>query len=189
VKIYTGTGDGGRTSLFSGERVRKVDRRVAAYGTVDELCSFVGAVAAQLPECEERPLLCRDLQDIQADLFVVGAILATSAGSNDAAMLPTLEEKQTLWLERKIDGMQAELDELHSFILPGGHAAATWSQVARAVCRRAEREIFSCEDVVDETCFTEIATYMNRLSDYFFVLARYLNKVAGVAEVTWRGSR
>lgn len=187
MKIYTGTGDGGKTSLFSGERVKKDDKRVAAYGTVDELCSFVGIVAAQLPQGEERPLLCRSLQSIQADLFVVGAILATTPDSSDAALLPAFDPTRITWLEQEIDEMQAVLDELHSFILPGGHVAAAWSQASRAVCRRAERKIFSCGDTVAGSCFDEIAAYMNRLSDYFFVLGRYLNKLAGIADVTWRG--
>ncbi len=188
MKIYTGTGDSGKTSLFSGERVKKDDGRVAAYGTVDELCSFVGVVAAQLPECEERAALGRDLQDIQADLFIVGAILATTPDSSDAALLPPLEKARILWLEKKIDAMQAGLEELHSFILPGGHVAAAWSQTVRAVCRRAERKIISYGDPIAVTCFAEITAYINRLSDYFFVLARYLNKLAGTTDVTWHGS-
>ncbi len=188
MKIYTGTGDAGKTSLFSGERVKKDDGRVAAYGTVDELCSFIGVIAAQLPDCEERPALCRDLQDIQADLFKVGAILATTPDSSDAALLPPLEKERIVWLEQKIDAMQAGLEELHTFILPGGHIAAAWSQATRAVCRRAERKIFSCGDSLGMRCFAEIAAYINRLSDYFFVLARYLNKIAGAADVIWRGA-
>ena len=188
MKIYTGTGDSGKTSLFSGERVKKDDGRVAAYGTVDELCSLIGVVAAQLPECEERPALCSDLQEIQADLFRVGAILATMPDSSDAVLLPPLEKGRIVWLEQKIDAMQAGLAELHSFILPGGHIAAAWSQATRAVCRRAERKIIACGELAGMKCFAEISSYINRLSDYFFVLARHLNKIAGTADVIWRGA-
>ncbi len=187
MKIYTGTGDGGKTSLFSGERFKKNDTRVDAYGTVDELCSFVGGILATLPECKEREASAAVLQEIQADLFAIGAELATMPESSNAALLQWNGKERTEWLEKKIDSVHGELSELRVFILPGGHPAAAWSQVARAVCRRAERCIISLCDEQESGQSEEVLTYINRLSDFFFVLARYCNKIANVAETTWKG--
>jgi cob(I)alamin adenosyltransferase len=185
MKIYTGTGDGGRTSLFSGERLKKNDIQVEAYGTVDELCSFIGAIEAVLPESGHRTLLSKNLQSIQADLFAIGAILATASDSRDVGLLKPVEKARTEWLEQEIDAMQSQLEELHFFILPGGHVSAAWSQVARAVCRRAERKIITCADRDGHDRLENVVGYINRLSDYFFILARYLNKIAGCAETIW----
>ena len=187
MKIYTGTGDGGKTSLFSGERLKKNSPRVDTYGEVDELCSTIGLIAALLPECDHREKLSGTLQQIQADLFDIGAILATSPGSPEADMLKPVGEDKISWLEDNIDEVQGELKELHSFILPGGHVSAAWAQVVRAVCRRVERGIITLDET--EGCLhgALIITYMNRLSDYFFVLARYLNHLSGTAEITWHG--
>lgn len=187
MKIYTGTGDGGKTSLFSGERLRKNSPRVETYGEVDELCSTIGLIVSFLPVCEQQEELSDILHRIQADLFDIGAILATSPGSPEADMLKPLGEDKISWLEESIDAMQGELEELHSFILPGGHVSAAWAQVVRAVCRRVERGIIALEE--SEGCLHAalIITYMNRLSDYFFVLARYLNHLSGTVEITWHG--
>jgi cob(I)alamin adenosyltransferase len=187
MKIYTGTGDGGKTSLFSGERLAKNSLRVATYGEVDELCSTIGLIVALIPECDQREHLSLILQKIQADLFDIGAILATSPDSPEAGMLRKVSDDKIRWLENNIDDIQEELEELHSFILPGGHIAAAWSQVVRAVCRRVERGIITLAQ--SEGCLHETSTitYMNRLSDYFFVLARYLNHLSGTAETIWHG--
>lgn len=187
MKIYTGTGDGGKTSLFSGERLKKNSLRVETYGQVDELCSTIGLVAATLPETGEKEQIVTTLQQIQADLFDVGAVLATSPDSSEAYLLNAVSEEKVRWLEEHIDAMQEGLDELHSFILPGGHVSAAWAQVVRTVCRRAEREIITLEE--QEGCLHGelVITYMNRLSDYFFVLARYLNHISGTTEITWHG--
>lgn len=187
MKIYTGTGDGGNTSLFSGERLGKNDIRVEAYGTVDELSSYVGVIVAQLPDCVEKEMVIGKLLLIQSDLFIVGAVLATSPGSEDAGLLKSLEKDRIVWLEQQIDEMQKSLDDLHSFILPGGHSAAAWAQVARTICRRSERCIVSL--VSSNGCINNelVLGYMNRLSDFFFVLARYINKLADVEEITWHG--
>ena len=184
MKIYTGTGDSGKTSLFSGERLKKNSPRVETYGEVDELSSTIGLI---LPECDQREKLTTLLQQVQADLFDIGAILATSPGSPEADMLRPISADKINWLEDNIDAMQGELEELHSFILPGGHVSAAWSQVVRAVCRRVERGIISLDE--SEGCLhgAQTITYMNRLSDYFFVLARYLNHLSGTAEITWHG--
>lgn len=187
MKIYTGTGDGGKTSLFSGERLKKNSPRVETYGEVDELCSAIGIVAAVLPGCDKQEKLTDTLRRIQADLFDIGAILATSPGSPEADLLRPISEEKIKWLEENIDKIQAELEELHSFILPGGHVSAAWAQLVRAICRRVERGIITLEE--SEGCLHSALTitYMNRLSDYFFVLARYLNHLSGTAEITWHG--
>ncbi len=187
MKIYTGTGDGGKTSLFSGERLTKNSPRVETYGEVDELCSTIGVIAALLPDCDQRGNISVVLQQIQADLFDIGAILATSPESPEAGMLKPVSEDKISWLEKIIDEVQGELEELHSFILPGGHVSAAWAQVVRAVCRRVERGIITLDE--SEGCLhgALTITYMNRLSDYFFVLARYLNHLSGTTEIPWHG--
>lgn len=187
MKIYTGTGDSGRTSLFSGERLKKNDIRVEAYGSVDELCSFVGVISSHLPECSEKEDLNNSLLEIQTDLFVIGALLATLPGSANADLLKPLAKERVYWLESEIDALQDGLPELRAFILPGGHTAAAWSQVARAVCRRSERCIISLADQKGLDQFEDALTYMNRLSDFFFVVARYCNKISRVNETTWHG--
>jgi cob(I)alamin adenosyltransferase len=187
VKIYTGTGDSGKTGLFSGERLKKNAPRVEAYGCLDELCCFVGAISVSLPESLQQKYIIRDIQMIQNDLFHIGSHLATLPGTANASLLPPLDKARIMWLEDRIDAMEAELSELRSFILPGGHAAAVWSQVARAVCRRAERSILSLTEVEDVVQREEILAYMNRLSDLFFVMARYCNVVTGVPETLWPG--
>ena len=187
MKVYTGTGDKGKTSLFSGERLRKNDIRVESYGAVDELCSFVGVIVSSLPEGVEKPDVSGDLQSIQGDLFVVGALLAVSLESSDSKMLRRLENERIDWLEKKIDAMEEKLSPLRSFILPGGHPAAAWSQVARSVCRRAERNVVALASEQGCCCEENVLGYLNRLSDFFFVLARYLNALAGRQETTWGG--
>lgn len=185
MKIYTGTGDSGKTSLFSGERLKKNTIQVEAYGTVDELCSFIGVVESVLPSNGNRDLLSQKLRSIQADLFAIGAILATSPDSGDVHLLQPLEKERVDFLEKEIDAMQRDLEQLHSFILPGGHESAAWAQVTRAVCRRAERVIITCAESEGSFELEEIMRYINRLSDYFFVLARYLNTSEGCTEPVW----
>ena len=187
MKVYTGTGDKGKTSLFSGERLGKNDIRVESYGVVDELCSFVGAIISILPESEEKEAVSEDLHLIQGDLFIVGALLAVSLESNDLKMLKQLEKERIDWLEKKIDGMEEKLSPLRSFILPGGHPAAAWCHVARSVCRRAERNIVALASQQGCCCEEIVLGYVNRLSDFFFVLARYLNVLAGYQETAWSG--
>ncbi|MDJ0621837.1 MAG: cob(I)yrinic acid a,c-diamide adenosyltransferase [Desulfocapsaceae bacterium] len=187
MKIYTGTGDEGKTSLFSGERLPKSSLRVATYGEADELCSAVGVVVTMVPSCKEEKKLTADLQCIQADLFDLGAVLATSPGSPEADLLKPFSAEKIKWLEDHIDEMQKVLPELHSFILPGGHPSSAWAQMIRAICRRVERAVIALDE--KEGCLhgKMVVTYLNRLSDYFFVLARYLNHLSGTAEITWHG--
>jgi cob(I)alamin adenosyltransferase len=179
-----GSGDGGMTSLLSGERVPKTHPRVEACGDVDELASLLGAVIAAIPDGQGA--LRGELQAVQGDLMNVGAALAAMPGSTAAGMLHPPGKDRLAALEARIEDMEAGLPRLQSFILPGGSPAAAWTQVARAVCRRAERHaaaLASAPDVVSDS----ILPYLNRLSSYLFTLARWCNKASGVEETTWKG--
>ena len=176
MKIYTRTGDRGETSLFGGARVAKNDARIDAYGTVDELSSFVGvARTAPLPEG-----MTTILEQVQRDLFEVGAHLASPGTSRFEGVDPARIEQ----LERAIDAMEHELAPLTNFILPGGSPAAAHLHVARTVCRRAERCVVGLGD--DSSATRSTIAYLNRLSDYLFVAARFANQHAGVADVPWK---
>ena len=176
MKIYTRTGDRGETSLFGGARVAKNDPRIEAYGTIDELNSFIGAARASWPAspCDE------ELAHAQSDLFDAGAHLASPGTSRFAGIDPNRIES----LEHGIDAMEAELEPLKNFILPGGSLAASQLHVARSVCRRAERLVVALHDESAPTQST--IAYLNRLSDYLFVAARYANLRNGVPDVLWR---
>ena len=139
IKIYTGSGDQGKTSLFSGERLPKDHDRVEAYGDVDELNSVLGVLVALLPG--ESTELIEDIQRIQSDLLKAGAWLATSPDSPARADLDEITEERVGALEMSIDRMEKSLPALREFILPGGHLSASWAHVARTVCRRAERSV------------------------------------------------
>lgn len=175
MKIYTRTGDAGETSLFGGARVAKNDARIEAYGTVDELNSHLGVVRAVWPASPLDPLFAR----IQADLFEVGAHLASPGTSRFAGV----EESRITELEQRIDSMESELTPLKSFILPAGSLAAAQIHVARTVCRRAERLVVALGDESAATRST--IAYLNRLSDFLFVAARFANRKAGVDDVPW----
>jgi cob(I)alamin adenosyltransferase len=189
MKVYTGTGDGGKTSLFSGERIAKSDARIEAYGDLDELNAVVGSIVATLPRHPASRELTSQLVKIQSDLFQVGALLATSPGSPAADHLAPVKAEQGQWLEDRIDAMDTRLDRLNAFILPGGHPAAAWSHMARTVCRRAERRVvkLASSGALIQDGLEEMLVYLNRLSDYFFVLARYCNHLAGVTDTLWQG--
>ncbi|GBC61604.1 ATP:cob(I)alamin adenosyltransferase [Desulfonema ishimotonii] len=181
MKVYTGGGDRGKTSLFSGERVSKCHDQVEAYGEIDELNSVLGAITAAMPETMSG--LVREIRDIQSDLLAVGALLATTPDSASIGKLEKFDAEKPRALEAAIDRMDAELPPLKAFILPGGHMTAAWAHIARTVCRRAERRIIS---LTPPEHLREALVYINRLSDYLFVLARYCNHLAGVADVPWR---
>lgn len=187
MKIYTRTGDRGRTSLFSGERVSKASCRVEAYGDVDELNSVLGALAASLAGDDAR--LLQAVERIQRDLFCIGGRLATTPDSAAFEDLPELEEAAVKRLEAEIDRMEEALPPLRGFILPGGHPSACWAHVARTVCRRAERHVVAVleptEPGSDGAAPARLGIYLNRLSDYLFVLARYCNHRQGVADILW----
>ena len=181
MKIYTRTGDGGQTSLFGGGRVPKDHARVAAYGDVDELNTALGAVLACEPVALERELL----ESIQRDLFAIGARLAAPDAAKVARALAKAEvtEARVAALETAIDGAEAELEPLDAFILPGGTMKAALFHVARTVCRRGERAVVALSQTDDVPPI--ILTYLNRLSDLLFTLARLANRRAGFPERTW----
>jgi len=185
MKIYTGSGDRGKTSLFSGERVSKAELRIEAYGDVDELNSILGALAAAAPEKAADAV--DPIRRIQSDLFKIGAWLATTHGSSSAEMLQGLETEASVFLEEAIDRMQASLPALDSFILPGGHIAAAWAHIARTVCRRAERRVVAlAESEQHAPPLPALLVYLNRLSDHLFVLARRINHACGIPDAHWK---
>lgn len=182
MKIYTRTGDDGTTGLLGAARVPKHDARVEAYGTVDELNAALGMAAA----LDTQRVLADSLGSIQPALFRLGAELATA----DPAMLGKLEligDEDVAGLERTIDHLDAELSALTRFILPGGSALAAQLHLARTVCRRAERRVTALTDGGPST--RQLVMYLNRLADLLFVMARFANHRAGVAETTWSGTR
>jgi cob(I)alamin adenosyltransferase len=187
IKIYTGSGDRGNTSLFSGERLSKDHDRVEAYGDVDELNSVLGALVALLPK--EKTELVEEIQRIQSDLLHVGAWLATTPDSPALADLEEITEEWVGALEMGIDRMEKDLPGLREFILPGGHISASWAHVARTVCRRAERHVVRLSDRSGEGeragQLRGVLVFLNRLSDYLFVVARYCNQIMGVPDILW----
>jgi cob(I)alamin adenosyltransferase len=179
MKIYTRTGDKGDTSLFGGQRVSKDALRIEAYGTVDELNSVLGIVRADNAHPEIDRLLAR----VQDALFVLGADLATPR-SADKKDLRRIAAEDAEMLEGEIDGLDARLQPLRNFILPGGSPVAARLHFARTVCRRAERNVVRlsrAEDIGDD-----VTVYLNRLSDLLFVLARFANLIANVPETPWK---
>ncbi len=178
MKIYTKTGDDGSTSLFSGGRVPKFHLRVEAYGTVDELNSILGLARALHPS----PATDRYLTRIQHQLFNLGADLATPLDANSSYVV-RVDAAQVAWLEFSIDQLTSELPPLTAFILPGGSPAAAQIHVARTVCRRVERLVTQLTET--EAVGVHVLPYLNRLSDFFFTLARWENQQAGVPDVVW----
>jgi cob(I)alamin adenosyltransferase len=187
-KIYTGGGDRGKTSLFSGERISKSAAQLRSYGNLDELNSIIGALIATLPA--EQHLLQDELYGVQSDLFHLSAWLATSPNSPVAENLTEISSDNITKLEHAIDWISDQLPDLNGFILPGGHISSAWAHLARTVCRRCERDVVdfyeqSYKGQVAER-YRNIVVYLNRLSDYFFVLARYCNLISGVPEKRWQ---
>jgi cob(I)alamin adenosyltransferase len=188
MKIYTGKGDLGKTGLFSGERVSKTHPRIEAYGDVDELNSVLGALAASLEEGECDQL--DTLRLIQSDLLHLSGRLAVTPGSSQAQKLESFEVEKVSFLEDAIDRLQRLLPELKEFVLPGGHLSSAWAHIARSVCRRAERRVVALRDETaseqreDPGLDTALA-YLNRLSDYLFVLARWCNFRYGMTDTVW----
>jgi cob(I)alamin adenosyltransferase len=182
-KIYTRTGDDGTTALGTGERRKKYDLRIAAYGTLDETNSVIGI--ARLHTGADAPLDAA-LSRIQNDLFDVGADLTTPGkGKGPGGARLTVTATQVDWLEAEIDRLNDELEPLRSFILPGGSAAAAYLHLARTVCRRAERLIAELNDKAGESVTPEVLKYVNRLSDFLFVAARHANG-KGKRDVLWK---
>jgi cob(I)alamin adenosyltransferase len=179
MKIYTKTGDSGKTSLLGGTKVFKNNPRIEAYGTVDELNSYIGLLSDFSNDDNAKNIL----KEIQDRLFTIGAELACDPDSK--MPLPDLHESDIEYLEKEIDNMQDQLPVMKNFILPGGHPAVSFAHVARCVCRRAERCTVNLQEnsgTVDQL----IIKYLNRLSDYLFVLARCLGMKNNAPEIIWK---
>lgn len=182
MKIYTKTGDKGKTSLFGGERVSKDTQRIEAYGCVDELNSHIGVVRSLKPQVEIERILDR----VQQELFILGTDLATPQ-TRPPKKIDRIESRHIEQLEKDIDRLDSALDPLQQFILPGGSRVAAALHVARTVCRRAERRIVQLSKKGE--IGTTPVVYINRLSDLLFVTARYANKLESVEEVKWDSNR
>lgn len=177
--LYTATGDKGTTSLVGGQRVSKADVRLEAYGTTDELNAHIGVLIAMMP-CDDDTRLMRRIQD---NLFVVGSALATDLDTTTLHEASRLKEEEITRVEERIDYLDSQVPRLCKFVLPGGTLAASQAHVCRTVCRRAERCI--CALAQEHRVADNVQRYVNRLSDYFFVLARYINHTTGTPETFW----
>lgn len=177
MKVYTKKGDKGETSLLGGVRMMKNAVRIDAYGTVDELNSYIGLIRDQ----EINASSINELLEIQDRLFTLGSYLASAPGSK--MKLPGFTEKDVENLENWIDQMETELEPMKSFVLPGGHPTVSFCHIARCVCRRAERIMVSVSE--SEEINPVLIQYMNRLSDYLFVLSRKLSKDLKATETPW----
>ena len=185
MKIYTGRGDSGITSLLNGEKVTKSHVRIEAYGEVDELNSIIGALSASVSGggCVESAALDR----IQSDLLLLGSWVATPPGSKQAQALQSFDTDRFIFLEQAIDRLQQLLPELKDFILPGGHISSAWAHIARSVCRRVERRVVRLQETENggTESFANALIYLNRLSDYFFVLGRWCNFQHSMTDTIW----
>jgi cob(I)alamin adenosyltransferase len=178
MKIYTKTGDTGSTSLFGGKRVSKADLRIEAYGTIDELNAHVGLLRDQEVNKKREVILI----EIQDRLFTIGSILAVEPG-NTKVKVPALLADDISVLEKEIDTMDAQLPPMRSFVLPGGHPSVSVCHITRTVCRRAERLVIALDAV--EKVDVLVIQYLNRLSDFLFMLSRKMAQEAGATETPW----
>ena len=185
MKIYTKTGDKGTTALFGGTRVPKHHIRIDSYGTVDELNSYIGLIRDQEIDPRSKEILVH----IQDRLFTVGAVLATDPekatlkSGKDRLNIPRIDEEDISLLENEMDTMEATLPPMTHFVLPGGHTTVSYCHIARTVCRRAERLATALNEL--EPFDAHTLTYLNRLSDYLFVLARKLSQDLQANEIKW----
>lgn len=181
LKIYTKTGDLGQTSLIGGTKVAKSHLRIESYGTTDELNSYLGLVNDQLSDERSKAVL----KEIQDRLFTIGSSLACDPDKEPVMKIPDLKEDDISLLETEIDKMNEVLPAMKFFIIPGGHASISTIHIARCVCRRAER---ICVNMQEHDLFVEplVIKYLNRLSDYLFVLSRYIGHLINVPEVSWK---
>ncbi len=185
MKIYTKTGDKGTTRLVDGSCVEKFNPRVEAYGTVDELNSYLGILKNDLLNLSLNTS-SSVIHKIQHKLFVIGSLLATEK-KETFDTLPQITENDSLFLENEIDDLTSELKPLKNFILPAGHPASTNAHFARTLCRRAERR--AAEISIKDSRLSDSLIFLNRLSDYLFTLARYINLKTNTAEVLWDKSQ
>lgn len=180
MKIYTKSGDKGETGLFGGERVSKDSLRIEAYGTVDELNSFIGLALNEVNDTQVKNLL----EKIQNLLFELGSDLsAPDNETNKKHNIPRITKSHYEEIEKEIDKFDSQLEELRNFILPGGSKSAAVLHICRTICRRAERRVVALQNAVN--IGNDIVIFLNRLSDLFFVLARYENKVSGIPDMKW----
>ncbi len=181
LKIYTKTGDQGKTSLIGGTKVSKSHIRIETYGTVDELNSYIGLLGDHLEDAHTKDIL----REVQDRLFTIGSSLACDPDKEPLMRLPDLKEGDITLLEKEIDSMNEQLEPMKFFVLPGGHVAVSTAHVVRCICRRAER---LCVGMQEHGLFVDplVIKYLNRLSDYIFVVARYTGHLLKVAEIPWR---
>jgi cob(I)alamin adenosyltransferase len=180
MRVYTRTGDDGTTGLIGGTRVQKYDHRLEAYGTVDELNSWIGLIRSQDIDSED----IGDLVAIQNKLFVIGANLATDTSKVDLTEKLSCCNEDILFLENKMDQILDSLPPLSNFLLPGGNNAVSYCHIARTVCRRAERRVYKLAS--EASVSNQVLKYLNRLSDYLYVLSRKVAKDTGVEEIPWK---
>lgn len=180
MKIYTKTGDQGETSLLGGSRVLKSDLQIESFGTVDELNSYIGLIRDQFQDQDEIDFLI----DIQDRLFTIGSHLAND-GKKEKIKIPPILEKNISKLEIEIDQMETKLPPMRAFVLPGGHTTVSFIHIARCICRRAERGVVRLNQM-DNNVQPIIVQYLNRLSDYLFVLSRYKSQELKANEIEWK---
>jgi cob(I)alamin adenosyltransferase len=181
MKIYTKGGDKGQTGLFGGERVSKNSERIEAYGTIDELNSFIGLAVEEVKSPEIKTVL----QKIQNELFTLGSDLATPLDEkNEKYKIPRVPKSFYQEVEKQIDKIEEQLEPLQNFILPGGSKASALLNICRTICRRAERRVVALKASID--IGENIIIFLNRLSDLFFVLARYENMISGIPDIIWK---
>lgn len=180
MNIYTKTGDKGETGLLNGKRVPKTHYRIEAYGTVDELNSFLGLLIDKVPFTD----IIEILKPIQSLLFTLGSNLASDAKTAQKFKLPQITEDDILQLEAEMDKMDSQLPEMRNFVLPTGHELVSLCHIVRTICRRAERRVIevSFQEEIDE----KMIKFLNRLSDFIFVLARYLTQKLDIQEFAWK---
>ena len=181
LKIYTKTGDAGKTSLIGGTKVPKSHLRIETYGTIDELNSYIGLVGDMITDTQSKTVL----KEIQDRLFTIGSSLACDPDKEPLMKMPDLKETDVELLEKEIDKMNEVLPPMKFFVLPGGNVAVSTIHVVRCVCRRAER---LCVNMQEHELFVDplVIKYINMLSDYLFVLARYTGHLLNVAEIPWK---
>jgi cob(I)alamin adenosyltransferase len=180
-KIYTKTGDKGKTSLIGGTKILKSDLRIETYGTIDELNSWIGFVNDAVNDFSANHIL----KEIQDRLFTIGSSLACDPQKETKLIIPDLKEADITVLEKEMDTMNETLPEMKHFILPGGHSAVSITHITRSICRRAERYVVNLQDHQGHV-EPLIIKYLNRLSDYLFVLARYVAHLHNVPEIVWK---
>lgn len=178
--IYTHTGDKGTTGLIGGTRIRKSDKQLEAYGTVDELNAEIGLLRTYIEDAHDSQMLL----SIQHRLFVVGSILASDPNRIDVSKIGKISAENVKQIEEEIDAINAKITELRSFVIPGGCRAAAIAHICRTVCRRAERRIYAFTDE-QHPVSKEVLEFVNRLSDYFFILSRKVNSDNKTDEILW----